>query len=151
MKSVHRTARIRGLRPALLSLAGSLLLAAMAQGESAVSAADDASKPFIVKIHADWCGTCTRMNPTFETLQQKYGSQTRIVVLDVTDKESLADAKAEADRLGIREFLDRNKSKTGTVGVLHGASREAVVVMKGETDVAAYEAAISAARKEGAS
>jgi len=64
------------------------------------------SKPFVVKIHADWCGTCTRMNPTFEALREQESGDARIVVLDVTDKQSLAASTAEADRLGIRSFFD---------------------------------------------
>jgi thiol-disulfide isomerase/thioredoxin len=110
-----------------------------------ISAADDASKPFVVKIHADWCGTCQKLNPTLEALRQRTGDDARIVVLDVTDRESLARATAEADRLRVRAFFDADKSKTGTVGILDGVTREVVSVLKGETDVAKYEAALAAA------
>ncbi len=111
-----------------------------------VSAADDASKPFVVKIHADWCGTCQKLNATLEDLRQRTGDDARIVVLDVTDRESLARATAEADRLRIRAFFDAYKSKTGTVGILDGVTREPVSVLKGETDVAKYEAALATAQ-----
>ena len=123
-----------------LSLSGRLAVAE-------VGAEADPAKPFIVKIHADWCGTCTRLEPTWEALDAKFGSKVRLVVLDVTDRESVARATAEADRLGIREFFDTYKSKTGTVGVLDGASRQPVSVMKGETDLAAYESAVAKARQ----
>ena len=112
---------------------------------SDVSDASDTEKPFIVKIHADWCGTCTRMNSTFDELDAKLGSKTRIVVLDVTDRDALGRSTQEADRLGIRGFFDRYKGKTGTVGVLNGATREPVKVMKGETDISAYESAVALA------
>jgi thiol-disulfide isomerase/thioredoxin len=111
-----------------------------------VSAADDASKPFVVKIHADWCGTCQKLNATLEDLRQRTGDDARIVVLDVTDRESLARATAEADRLRIRTFFDAYKSKTGTVGILDGVTREPVSILKGETDVAKYEAALATAQ-----
>ncbi len=142
----YRFPRLSGTGLALFGL-GLLVFLALASGATAgsVSAAEDASKPFIVKIHADWCGTCTRMNPTFEALEAKLGDRARVVVLDVTDREAEARSTAEADRLGIRPFFDRYKGKTGTVGVLDGRTRDAVTVMKGETDVARYEAAVAAA------
>ena len=111
-----------------------------------ISAGDDASKPFVVKIHADWCGTCQRLDSTFEALRKRTGDDARIVVLDVTDRESLVRATAEADRLRIRAFFDAYKSKTGTVGILDGVTREPVSVLKGETDVAKYEAALATAQ-----
>lgn len=104
-----------------------------------------ADTPFIVKIHADWCGTCTRMDPTFDELDAKLGGKARIVVLDVTDQESVARSTLEADRLGLRTFFDRYKSQTGTVGVLDGTTREPLTILKGETDTAPYVAAVAAA------
>jgi thiol-disulfide isomerase/thioredoxin len=130
-------------------VAAALACAVLAGGAGAggtVSADADASKPFLVKIHADWCGTCARMNPTFEALEQKLGDQTRIVVLDVTDKETVAASRSEADRLGIRTFFDQYKSRTGTVGVLRGDTRETVALLSGETDVARYEEVLKRAR-----
>ncbi len=107
-------------------------------------------KPMIVKIHADWCGTCTRLEATFDELEKQIGSDARIVVLDVTDKAAVARSAAEADRLGIREFFDAYKSKTGTVGVID-ASGKTVSVMKGEMDPSKYVAAVKKASGEGAS
>ena len=107
-------------------------------------------KPMIVKIHADWCGTCTRLEATFDELEKQIGSDARIVVLDVTDKAAVARSAAEADRLGIREFFDSYKSKTGTVGVID-ANGNTVSVMKGEMDPSKYVAAVKKASGEGAS
>lgn len=126
----------------VVALAGS----AGAGSGAAVSAAADASKPFLVKIHADWCGTCTRMNPTFEALEEKVGSESRIVVLDVTDKTTTAAARAEAERLGVVGFFEEYKSKTGSVGVLRGDDREVVQVIRGATDPARYVTALEQAR-----
>ena len=108
------------------------------------------AKPMIVKIHADWCGTCTRLETTFEQLEKEIGSEARIVVLDVTDKAAVARSAAEADKLGIRDFFDSYKSKTGTVGVFD-ASGKTVSVMKGEMDPSKYVAAVKKASGEGAS
>ncbi len=119
-----------------------IVATAVSAGAGEISAADDVSAPFIVKIHADWCGTCTRMDATFEELQTALGPQARIVVLDVTDREAVARSREEANRLGIAEFFEGNLSKTGTAAVLDGATREPVKVMKGETDVSVYTTAV---------
>jgi thiol-disulfide isomerase/thioredoxin len=148
----HRLKPGRRFALGLAVLAGLCLAGASAQaGVSRVSAEEDASRPFVVKIHADWCGTCTRLEPTLDALEKEVGDGARIVVLDVTDKQTLAGATAEADRLGIREFFETYKSKTGTVGVLDGASREPVRVMKGELDVAEYQRALAKAAARGSS
>ncbi len=107
-------------------------------------------KPMIVKIHADWCGTCTRLEATFDELEKQIGSEARIVVLDVTDKAAVVRSAAEADRLGIREFFDSYKSKTGSVGVID-ACGNTVSVMRGELDASKYVAALSKAKGEDAS
>jgi thiol-disulfide isomerase/thioredoxin len=107
-------------------------------------------KPMVVKIHADWCGTCTRLETTFEQLEKQIGSEARIVVLDVTDKAAVARSAAEADKLGIRDFFDSYKSKTGTVGVID-ASGKTVTVLKGEMDPSKYVAAVEKAKGQGAS
>ncbi len=145
-----RTLSLRGLAlpiAALLAL-GAASGAALA---GSVSAAEDPTAPFVVKIHADWCGTCTRLTPMLDALESSVGDGARFVVLDVTDKQALARSQAEAERLGIVAFFDRYKSNTGTVGILHGTSREPVSVLKGELDVAVYEEALVAARGESAS
>lgn len=127
-----------------LALVLGLLWSGLAAGGdlSEISAADDASRPFVVKIHADWCGTCTRLDPVIDALEERVGSGARIVVLDVTDREAIERSATEADRLRIRAFFEAHKSKTGTVGVLHGATRRPVRILRGEMDVAEYEAAL---------
>ena len=129
----------RRLALGLATVLALLVAALTAQGEVATT-------PMVVKIHADWCGTCTRLEPTFEALEQEVGSGARIVVLDVTDKEAVARSAAEAERLGIQGFFDSYKGKTGTVGVLT-ADGKPVSVMKGELDVSKYVAALEKARE----
>jgi thioredoxin-like negative regulator of GroEL len=121
-----------------------VLLVLVAGGPAARG--EQADSPMVVKIHADWCGTCTRLEPTLEALEREVGSDARIVVLDVTDKEAVARSAAEAERLGIRAFFDSYKGRTGTVGVLT-ADGKPVSVMKGELDVSKYVAALEKARE----
>ena len=128
------------VRSALLGLAavGALLLA------NAPAQAEESGKPMIVKIHADWCGTCTKLDTTFEELQVKVGSDAELVVLDVTDKDAVEASRARAEELGIVAFFDEYKSRTGTVGVLD-ASGTTIVVMKGELDAEKYVEALKKA------
>ncbi len=146
----NSNSRRRGLAVGLAALVaiGFAVGPALAGHHEKAETAD--AKPMIVKIHADWCGTCTRLEATFDELEKQIGSDARIVVLDVTDKAAVARSAAEADRLGIREFFDSYKSKTGTVGVID-ANGKTVSVMKGEMDPSKYVAAVKKASGAGAS
>ena len=89
----------------LAAVFGLVFATALAQaGDTQVSASEDASRPFVVKIHADWCGTCRRLEGPLESLQDREGANARYVVLDVTDRDVAAASLAEAERLGIRAF-----------------------------------------------
>jgi thiol-disulfide isomerase/thioredoxin len=128
------------------------LLGALALVVAAAAGADHheekaATVPLVVKIHADWCGTCVKLNPTMAQLQEELGASARIVVLDVTDKDALAKSSTEADSLGIAGFFDAYKSKTGTVAVLRPGVSEPVAVYKGETAIAPYVAAVAKAQQ----
>ncbi len=138
------------VRRSLLALCALTLTAGVAQA-GGVSAEADASRPFVVKVHADWCGTCTRLNATWAQLQSELGSGARLVILDVTDRETLAASMAEAKRLGLESFFAQYKSKTGTIGILRGDDRTTVETLKGVTDTAPYQTAVAKAKGMGAS
>ena len=110
-----------------------------------VSAAADASRPFLVKIHADWCLVCVSLEPTWRELQRRLGGDARLVVLDVTDGEALARSRKEALRLGLLPFLRSHQTRTGTIAVLDGASRRVLREFHGERRTAPYEAAVAEA------
>ncbi len=38
--------------------------------------AADAAKPWVVKIHADWCPTCVRLMPTWERIEAELDPDT---------------------------------------------------------------------------
>lgn len=129
----------------IAGFAASLLLACTLALPS--GAEPDAGGPLVVKIHADWCGTCVKLNPTWDELQARYGESARFVVLDVTDKSATVASGVEADRLGISEFFDANKGRTGTIAILNAKTGEVVEVFKGEFDPAAYEGPLAGAMK----
>jgi thiol-disulfide isomerase/thioredoxin len=108
--------------------------------------AGEAGPPFVVKIHADWCGTCVRLPPTFEALEKELDGDARLVVLDVTDAQTAERSRAEAERLGVEASYEEYRGRTGTVGVLDASGRP-VAVLKGATQVAKYLVALAKARQ----
>ena len=95
---------------AFLALAALLLFLVPAGLASADDVADSSDKPTVVKIHANWCGTCQRIEGTWDQLKATYGDNATFVVFDVTDKESVAKSKAEAKKLGLTGVFDEYKS-----------------------------------------
>lgn len=137
--------------PTLLGLALALPLAFICLLASPVGANDDAAdscdanKPYVVKIHADWCGSCKATKATWTRVQSDLGDVATVVELDVSDRVAYSESLAEAERLGIDEFFQEYRSRTGTVAVLDCASREPVVVMSGERDFEKYREAVEKA------
>lgn len=116
-----------------------LMLGAPAQAEDDFE--DEGPQPFIVKIYADWCGTCQRLKPVWQRIQEDLGEEAQVVLLDVTDKGAVEASKQRAKDLGIEGFFKNYKSKTGTIGVLK-SSGSTVSVYKGEGDFSVYERAL---------
>lgn len=112
-----------------------------------VSAERDRARPFVVKIHADWCLLCAFLDVVWDDLRRDPGPDARLVVLDVSDRTSLVGARAEAERLGILPFLSQHRSRTGTIGVLDGDDRELVEAFHGSGRVEEYRRAIEKARR----
>ncbi len=139
-----RSNRLRGFSACLLL---ACLVSLPAGAEEAASATPASTGPLVVKIHADWCGTCVKLTSVWEELQAGYGDSARFVVLDVTDRSATVASAIEAERLGISEFFDANKGRTGTIGILDPATGKAVEIFKGETDAEVYENPLAALLK----
>jgi thiol-disulfide isomerase/thioredoxin len=104
---------------------------------------------YLVKIHADWCAVCTRLVPLWTRLGEEYGDSVQLVLFDVTDREAVEQSAREAARLGLAQFFDSHKSKTGTIAVLDATTRAPVSVFKGEMDYAKYQAVLARGREQG--
>ena len=117
---------------------GALLSLFVGLGLETSRAAEPAG-PYVVKVHADWCGTCTRLNPIWEVLREKYADRAQFVVLDVTDRDAVAAASEEAERLGLASFFAEYKARTGVVGIFDGSTKQLVEIFKGEWRVEAYD------------
>ncbi len=124
-----------------LALVAALVLTGVAVAEEAAE-----SSPLVVKIHADWCGTCQRLGPTWKELQERHGGAVQFEVLDVTSQQTSAAARARAEQLGIAALFERYARRTGSVLVVHSQTRELIEVLAGETDVSRYDEPLARAR-----
>jgi thiol-disulfide isomerase/thioredoxin len=107
------------------------------------------AKPYVVKIHADWCGSCRALESVWQRIETDLADQATAVTLDVSDRVAYTQSQAEAERLGISEFFQEYRSRTGTIAVLDCNTREPVAIMNAERDLEKYRQAI--ARAGGAS
>jgi thiol-disulfide isomerase/thioredoxin len=105
----------------------------------------DEAKPYVVKIHADWCGTCKMLEPTWTRIRSELGDEAHVVNLDVSDRAALQRSQAEAERLGISEFFREYRGSTGTIAVLDGKNHRPIAILRGETDFSKYQEAVAEA------
>ena len=131
--------RIPPLSRALVAAAllGALALF-IALGAAQANHHEEAGQPTLVKIHADWCGTCVKLNPTWAELEAQWGGAVQFVVLDVTSEETRAAAKEQAARLGLAEVYADHGKKSGTVAIIDGKTLRVLRVLVGETDASRY-------------
>ncbi len=111
---------------------------------AAAATAEPASAPpapRLVKVHADWCGTCAALAPTWEQLVSELGDRVEPHVFDVTDRASLRETRLQAEALGLTDFLDAYRGKTGTIALI-GPDGRIVRTFKGELELAPYRAAL---------
>ena len=101
--------------------------------------------PYVVMIHADWCGTCKGLKPVWERIQSDLAEQSTAVTFDVSDRPAYAESKRAADELGVSEFFSEYRGKTGTIGILACDTQEPVAILNGERDFETYRVAIEKA------
>jgi len=127
-----------------------ILLALVNPGTSTSNQADTPGacdgKPYVVKIHADWCGACKALEPVWAQIETELSDQATVVSLDVTDRVGYSKSVATAERLGISEFFREYRRRTGTIAVLDCKTRKTVAIMNAEHDLEKYRQAVARAR-----
>jgi thiol-disulfide isomerase/thioredoxin len=111
---------------------------------SAVEAANTA-KPYVVKLHAQWCAVCMVTKGVWSEIEKTYASRVNLVVLDFTTDAKTEASRAEAARLGLAKFFDEYGGATGTIFVLDARTRDVTASINGSRDFSAYHTAIDAA------
>jgi thiol-disulfide isomerase/thioredoxin len=104
-------------------------------------------KPYVVKIHAQWCAICMATKDVWSQIQDAYSSRVNLLVLDVTNRATTDASRTEAKRLGLEQFFDEYSGGTGTVLILNGLTKTVTASIDGSRDFAEYRAAIDAALK----
>ena len=70
---------------------------------------------YVVKVHADWCGSCKALSPVLEKVRESLADEPVLFLeLDVTDEARTAQARLLTAALGIEDHLKAN-NKTGLV------------------------------------
>jgi thiol-disulfide isomerase/thioredoxin len=106
--------------------------------------AADSSRPFVVKLHAQWCPLCMVTTGVWAEVEQAYAGRVNLLVLDFTDDATAAASREEARRLKLDSVLAGYEGVTGAVLVLDGRTREVVADISGSRDFAEYRTAIDA-------
>src|SRR3989442_15733548 len=83
----------------------------------AVEAANP-SRPYVVKLHAQWCPICMLTKTVWSQIAATYSGRANFVVFDFTNQATTDMSRAEAKRLGLEKFFDENAGSTGTIAVL---------------------------------
>ena len=135
-----------------LALAGVLAVLYVSNAAPAVApvAADEAArsgKPYVIKLHAQWCAVCLVTKDVWSEIEQRYANRVTLVVLDFTNDANREASQAEAKRLGLQEFFDEYGGATGTIAVLDGRTRKVLASIDGNRDFAEYRTAIDGALK----
>ncbi len=102
------------------------------------------SRPYVVKLHAQWCPLCMVTKGVWGQIEDTYGGRVNLVVLDFTNDATSTASRTEAKRLGLEPFFAEYEGATGIVVVL-SAPKQVPAEIKGSRDFAAYRTAIDAA------
>lgn len=103
------------------------------------------NKPVIVDISASWCGACKNIAPTLSQLKQDYAGKAYFIDFDVTDRTTTAKSRIKAERLGLGEFFDKNKSKTAMVVIIDPTTGNIISQEYKNKNLADYTRALNSA------
>lgn len=102
-------------------------------------------KPVVVDVFATWCAGCKNIEGTLSQLREDYGDTVNFVVLDVSDKATVAEAEGLATELGLSNFLAEKKSKTSTVAIVDPATGDILAIYKNNPNIDDYTQVLNAA------
>ena len=132
---------------ALAAFGASLYVRNSAPAVAPVSASEAANptKPYVVKLHAQWCAVCMMTEGVWSEIDRAYAGKANLVVFDLTNEKSTAASRAEARRLGLGAFFDEHGNGTGPIYVIDGPTKKVLKEFFGDRDFAVYRTAIDAA------
>ena len=112
----------------------------------AISAAEasNPTRPFVVKLHAQWCAVCMITTSVWSRIQDEYSGRVNFLVLDFTDERTTEASRAAAARVGLGQIFE-DAGSTGVVLVVDGRTKEVTASIGGSRDFAEYRGAIDTA------
>jgi len=100
------------------------------------------SKPFVIKLHAQWCPICMLTKDEWAGIEQTYAGRVNLVVFDSTTESDRERSREEAARLGLSDALEGFYGATGVVLVVDPRTREIVAEIAGVHSIEDYRRAI---------
>lgn len=110
----------------------------IAQAKATPLAKQLQGKPVVVDIYASWCPGCKNIAPTLSQLKQKYGSKASFVVFDVSDNKKTQASMKMAEKLGLTNFFNANKSQTATVAIIDPATGKVTRQFRNNAELSEY-------------
>jgi hypothetical protein len=110
----------------------------------AAELAANPGKPYVVKLHAQWCAICMVTKGVWSQIEGAYSDRVNLVVFDFTNQAKTDASRTDAARLGLTKVFDEYEGVTGTILVLDGRTKEVTADIHGSRDVTEYRAAIDA-------
>jgi thiol-disulfide isomerase/thioredoxin len=113
------------------------IVAGISQAEAA-----SPTRPFVIKIHAQWCPVCMSTKSVWTQIESAYVSRVNLVVFDFTNQQTSDASRAEARRLGLTAVFEENEGWTGTILIVDGGTKETVAAIHGSRDFEEYQSSI---------
>jgi thiol-disulfide isomerase/thioredoxin len=107
-------------------------------------------RPFVVKLHAQWCPVCRVTKDVWIDIEAAYADQVNLVVLDFTNEATTHTSRADAERVGLTSLFDEYHGATGYIVIADGRTKEVLQEIKGSRDFSEYQVAIDDALKRSA-
>src|SRR5204863_9830105 len=101
---------VASLTAAIVATAAVLYVRNAPPAVPTISAAESVGvdKPFVVKLHAQWCPVCMVTKDVWSEIAAAYAGRVRLVVFDFTNEATTTASRAEAHRLGLDSFFAEN-------------------------------------------
>lgn len=131
--------RTRTFRMTLVGLMSSLVVLTAGIGVAralapAPSRSATAPELIAVKFHADWCGSCKAMGPSFIDLRNKFDDRPVLFVrFDFTSASDRVQSEYHAAALGLDSVWDEYGNKTGFI-LLIDADTKRIIDKLGPSD-----------------
>jgi len=85
----------------------------------------------LVAMHADWCATCQRLEPSLdEAAEQLSNRSVAVVKADLTNRR-FPEGETKLAEMGLTDLYERNKGKTGLIYILDGTTGELLGMIEG--------------------